>query len=280
MIFDKYVISLTDMKKQKIYNPDHSKLRHDQMTMVEILDYFAEICRQNDITWWMSSGSLLGTARHEGFIPWDDDIDVVMLKKDYLRLEKILSSLDDDKYFFQSVRTDIEYINIFGKLRLREGYIDAKDRRKDYYKCKGLGIDIFAIEKTGYVAAFLAKFLYHSIQYPTSYIKVKWIRRPLIRFVEFLHFYLLFPILKIVGLVNPKGEYRYILGTGWPKHSFLMKDTFPLTTGMFEGRRVPVPKDTDAYLTRVFGDWKAIPSEEEIRKAIHCMEYRKEIFGD
>ena len=47
----------------------------------------------------------------------------------------------------------------------------------------------------------------------------------------------------------------------------------------FEGKMMPVPKDTDAYLTRVYGDWKKLPSEERIKKAIHSRIYRDEIFG-
>lgn len=268
------------MTEQRKYNPEGSRLRCDQMKMLEILDFFAELCRENDITWWMSSGSLLGTARHKGFIPWDDDIDVVLLKKDYRKLERILSKLDSDKFIFQSFRTDVEYINVFGKLRLRSCHADSKDRRNGYYACTGHALDIFAMEKTNYLSAFLAKFLYHNIQYPTSYIKVSWIRRPLVRFVEFIHFCLIFPLLRLIGLINPKGEYHYVLGTGWPKHTFHMKNVFPLTTAVFEGRTVPVPHDTDSYLEMVFGDWRKMPTEDQIRKSIHSPEYLKEIYGE
>jgi hypothetical protein len=58
-----------------------------------------------------------------------------------------------------------------------------------------------------------------------------------------------------------------------------MKNTFPLTTARFEGEEFPVPKDTDAYLTLVYGDWRKMPSEEQIRKAIHNPTYIKEIYG-
>lgn len=272
-----HIFAVMDMGQK--YNPEGSLLRTDQLEQLKILKFVADICRQNDITWWLSSGTLLGAARHKGFIPWDDDIDIVLLKKDYRRLSRILERLDRDEYFFQNMKTDVEYINIFSKLRLREGSREANDRRSRFNKYKGLSLDIFAIEKTNRFAAAAAKFLYHNIQYPTSYIKIDWVRKPLIRLVEAVHICLIFPLLRIIGLINPKGEYHYVLGTGWPKHTFYMKHTFPLTTVEFEGELMPVPKDMDAYLTAVFGDWRKMPSENEIKKAIHCRLYREEIFG-
>ena len=267
------------MTESRTYNPEGSLLRRDQMEQLNTLKFLAEICRQNDIRWWLSSGTLLGAARHKGFIPWDDDIDIVMLKEDYKRLERILGDLESDEYFFQSIKTDVEYINIFSKLRRKSGCRDAKDRRNAYYKYKGVGLDIFAIEKTNRLSAVIAKFLYHNIQYPTSYIKTAWVRRPLVRLIEALHLGLIFPLLRIIGKINFTGEYHYVLGTGWPKHTFHMKYTFPLTTAEFEGEQMPVPNDMDAYLTTVFGDWRVLPSEDVIRKSIHCREYLEEIFG-
>ena len=267
------------MEGHRTYNPEGSLLRRDQKELVEILKTLADICRQNDIPWWLSSGTLLGAARHKGFIPWDDDIDVVLLKKDYKRLEKILSKMESDDYFFQSMKTDVEYINIFSKFRKKGCRVEAKDRRNKFYRYAGPGIDIFAIEKTSRLAAIVAKFLYHNIQYPTSYIKVKWLRRILVRLVEFIHLCLIFPVLRLIGLINPKAEYHYVLGTGWPKHTFYMKYTFPLSEAEFEGVKMPVPHDMDSYLSTVFGDWKKLPTESQIKKAIHCKEYRDEIFS-
>ena len=58
-----------------------------------------------------------------------------------------------------------------------------------------------------------------------------------------------------------------------------MKDTLPLTTTEFEGIRLPAPKDMDTYLTNVYGNWRELPSDESIKRAIHCQEYKDEIFG-
>jgi hypothetical protein len=87
------------------------------------------------------------------------------------------------------------------------------------------------------------------------------------------------PLLRIVGLINPRGEYHYALGMAWPKSRFYVEDILPLTTATFEGVEMPVPKDMDAYLTKVYGNWREMPSEEAIHRSIHSEEYRREIFG-
>lgn len=68
--------------------------------MLEILDYVHSICVENDLHYFLDGGTLIGAVRHNGFIPWDDDIDISMIKQDYLKLLKILKEKNGERFFF------------------------------------------------------------------------------------------------------------------------------------------------------------------------------------
>jgi len=264
----------------RIYNPEGSALRKDQLEMVKALDFFAEICRKHDIKWWLCSGTLLGAARHKGFIPWDDDLDVSMFKKDYRKLKKVLAKMDSEDYFYQCIETDPDHINLFGKFRKKKDPVLSTDPRSQYFRYQGVGFDVFCIEKSSRFASHMAKFFYLNMQHPTQYIRNAFLRRFFIRLVQVINFVLLIPFCRLVGLVNPKNQYHYELGSGFYKSAFYKEDIFPLSTMEFEGRQFPVPGNTEAYLTKIYGDWRKLPSEEQIRKALHYPLYIKEIFGE
>ena len=99
------------------FNPDGSDLRKLQLRMLDMLKYIDKICRENNITYWLSSGTCLGAVRHEGFIPWDDDIDIEMLEKDYHKFSTIMTSTSISQYIFQTHNNDPAYIYTFGKIR-------------------------------------------------------------------------------------------------------------------------------------------------------------------
>ena len=72
------------------YNPEGSTLRKAQLRMLEILKEIDKICKKHHITYWLDGGTMLGCARHKGFIPWDDDLDIAVFEEDYERLLHIL----------------------------------------------------------------------------------------------------------------------------------------------------------------------------------------------
>lgn len=262
------------------YNPEGSALRRDQLEMLKTLEAFARICKENDIQWWLCSGTLLGAARHKGFIPWDDDMDISMFDEDYRKLEKILVAMDDEDYFYQCIKSDPEHVNVFGKFRKKNDPVFAADQRSKYFKYQGVGLDVFSLEKSGRSAAHMAKFLYQNLIHPTQYVKNRFLRRFAVKSVQFLSFGLLIPLCRLVGRMNHKGQYRYKLGSGFYQCGFAREDILPLKTMEFEGVEFPVPGNTDAYLTKIYGDWRKLPSEEQIRKTMHYPLYIKEIFGE
>lgn len=261
------------------YNPDGSLLRQHQLELLDMLKVLAEICQENNITWWLSSGTLLGAMRHQGFVPWDDDVDIVMFRKDYRKLEKVLMKMQSDTFVLHSMKTDIEYVKCFAKFRKREGKEVSKDRRRNWYRWAGTFIDIFVIEKNSFLAAKLAGDIYNNVEHLTAYLKIKWLRRVLIRVIQVLCLGIINTLLYIVGLFNPKGEYHYILGMGWARSTYFKKDILPLKTAKFEDTEFPVPNNADAYLRGIYGDWRRLPNDLQIKRNIHLNEYVNEIFG-
>ena len=75
---------------KKKYNPDGSLLRQMQERMLHVYEAIDAICQRHHIPYWLSGGSMLGAVRHQGFIPWDDDLDIEMLRPDFERLMKLL----------------------------------------------------------------------------------------------------------------------------------------------------------------------------------------------
>lgn len=71
------------------------ELKEHQKIMLDILDVIASFCAQNDIKWYLDAGTLLGAVRHKGFIPWDNDMDIGMLREDYDRFLSILEDKND-----------------------------------------------------------------------------------------------------------------------------------------------------------------------------------------
>ena len=80
---------------------DRVALRDFQLFQIDILHEFKRICEENNLRWWLSYGSLLGAIRHKGFIPWDDDIDVVMPAADYMRFRELCRTELSSGFYLQ-----------------------------------------------------------------------------------------------------------------------------------------------------------------------------------
>lgn len=108
----------------------------------QILGKFIEICQKYDLKYFAAFGTLLGAVRHQGFIPWDDDIDVAMPRKDYERFLQVASSECGDDYFIQTPESDPEYHLFFGKMRMENTVFIESSLQKAGSRT-GFYIDIF-----------------------------------------------------------------------------------------------------------------------------------------
>ena len=116
------------------YNPDGSILRRQQMKMLDILLHVDRVCKEHNINYWLSSGTLLGAVRHGGFIPWDDDLDIEMLREDFLRFKSVFK--DTESYIIQTHENDLHYIMPYVKVRDTQSIIEEHSGGENF-KYKG-----------------------------------------------------------------------------------------------------------------------------------------------
>ena len=101
-----------------------------------------KICRQNNIKYYLYAGTLLGAVVHKGFIPWDDDVDIVMFRSDYDKFEKIIKEQYKDKYFVQTYMTDYYHPNNRSKIRINGTEFLTDSEYDNKLKHNGVFIDI------------------------------------------------------------------------------------------------------------------------------------------
>lgn len=235
------------------FNPDGSMLRKQQLRMLEILLYIDKICKENDIKYWLSSGTLLGAVRHGGFIPWDDDLDIEMLREDYEKFLKVFT--DNDNYALQTYKSDENYFRTFAKVRDLHSEISEFELDR-YYKYRGLYVDIFSIERVPkYICRLYGgvfevigrwrrkcgdnKFLWHILK---CFQKITLWTIPIAR-----------PIFRIFTK-----DLHHSYGSGFLKERHI-EDIHPLTSVQFEGYTFPAPNNVDSYLRLIYGDYNRLP---------------------
>lgn len=112
-------------------------------TEQEILDVIHQVCTEHGLRYSLAYGTLLGAVRHKGFIPWDDDIDLMMPREDYEKLLVIWNQSAPKGYILQNTRTDSDFTQNFTKIRKDHTTFlqDEAERTKHYHK--GIFVDIF-----------------------------------------------------------------------------------------------------------------------------------------
>ena len=260
-------------------------LRQSQLVMLRILKIVDYICRKHNIKYWLDGGTLLGAIRHDGFIPWDDDIDIVMPREDYIRFIDVAGKELPEDLFLQSQETDIFYDMPWIKVRDNKSKI-IEYKVGNYHN--GMFIDIFPMDTYGgnqckikrrkkefkllYKTLILVKEPFESISSKKILIKnvvkgsLKTILFPYTLMSREKVFKRLEYIKKRLGSssLDEEGEF---LGYGmdvifW--NLFIDKKTiYPLKLHKFEDGEFFVPNDWDGYLTQLFGDYMKLPQEEE-----------------
>ncbi len=246
-------------------------------TQVEILKDIINITKRENLDYFIIAGTLIGAIRHQGFIPWDDDIDIAMTRKDYEALKKIINTEYSDKYFMQDYDTEPNFYMPFGKLRLNntlynEGHVEHLTLHK------GIFIDIFILDKEPRVDGFMFNLRGHTIQVLNKLVAYRYVYQngrnasPARKVITYAS--MIFPIQFLKNTQeklmqknndNPNSEYllNYPCRYGYKKQSFHQDVYFPAKEAQFEGITVSIPNKYDEMLTRIYGDYMTIPKEED-----------------
>lgn len=169
----------------------NEKLRELKMAQLRIYKYFSSFCEKNDLRYCAIYGSLLGSVRHEGFIPWDDDIDLAMPREDFEKL-KLLSSQIEPPFFFQFPENDPEcFYGGYGKLR--DSGTTALEWFNEGHNCnQGVWIDIFPLDNCS----------------DDKHIRQKQLKK--IHFIQQLLWYKVYPERKDIFRLEPTGKIRLV----------------------------------------------------------------------
>lgn len=241
------------------FNPEGSLLRRQQLRLTELLMAVDRICRKHDIPYWLSSGTLLGAVRHCGFIPWDDDLDIELLRPDYERLMKVLPAELPDTMTLQTNETDPNYIFAFAKVRDKRSWLLETNHYDRIFTQRGIFLDIFPFEKSPRLLHWIScrahGFIYNVLNNKTYDDETA--ARKARRIYTFNRRFT-FPLLRTLCKLWATDKVRYGLGVPY-NDTRRLSDIFPLTEIEFEGYSVPAPGRTHNYLQRKYGDYMQLP---------------------
>jgi len=253
------------------FNPDGSLLRRQQMRMLEILLEVDKICKKHNIRYWLSSGTLIGALRHDGFIPWDDDLDIEMMRSDYLRLMAVLPSELPEWLALQNDETDPNYFYFYAKVRDKRSRMLEQNGYDRLWKEQGIYIDIFPMERHPiWMHKLTEKTVGHMYKiWRTSTDDAKAIKS--VRRIFNFNNRFFYPCLRAILSQFTFGSKVITSGMGIPFHNpRYVEEIFPLATHVFEGCQLPVPHDADAHLRHIFGDYMQLPDLDKL--ALHVGE--------
>ena len=285
-LFPEY--ALTNDKLKKLHN-----------TLSEILKEFDEVCRKNKINYMLSGGTLLGSIRHKGFIPWDDDIDVMMTRKEFTKLKKIYKADAElaKKYELAIPGDSSRYVGKMVKL-YKKGtkYVEIQAMR--YPMPKMIFMDIFIIENAPNPSiARIVRSFWHDIcfratslcldyKYPSPLIMDKCktnkemkryynLRRVLGAFFTHIGGYAFYSS-QLLKMENYKKQTKYMCipsAISYSRELFDRSVFTQITNGTFCGYEVKIPKQYDKYLKNLYGEnYMQIPpkNKREIHVSYEC----------
>lgn len=268
------------------------KLKKLQKTELEILEEFDHVCRTHNLRYYIVGGTLIGAARTGGFIPWDDDIDVSMPRKDFDKLMSLKDCFSPD-YFLQTHKTEKDCYFFYAKLR-KNGTYFGEDKFEHTGIHKGIFMDIFPLDFISDKApvqklCFKGFSLINAFicsKKKTSEFLYKNMSLPFIVSFRLIQCLLPLPLLyglrgliaKLTKALSNKRLVASLAGFhGYPKEIAPFELWGDGCDIEFEGKVFRAPKEYHKLLTYMFGDYMQLPPIEE--RINHTVAQENIIFG-
>lgn len=280
----------------KHLNPDmavclsEEQLKQLQKTLIYILKDVIEFCEKNNITYSLGSGSVLGAVRHKGMIPWDDDIDINMPRKDYMKFIELFEKEYEEKYWLHTPEKTKNHNLLYCRVRLKGTCVVTRD---DFCtQEKGAFIDVFIIENTfdnkllrdihgvgslglGFLQS-CRKFyrdkneLIELSNGNKSLLKVIKIKALIGLFISIFSVEFWTKIANSWNAICKNDKSKYVTIPVGRKlffgETYLRKSVCVMKKMLFEGMYVCCPQDAEDYLRILYGDYMQIPKEADKEK--------------
>ncbi|RDU51319.1 glycosyltransferase [Helicobacter sp. MIT 01-3238] len=237
------------------------ELRKLQMADTLALDIFDRLCTKHSLTYWLDYGSLLGAVRHRGFIPWDDDVDVAMIRGDYEKIRTIFRN-DFEKLGFE-VNEGIGYYRQIIRLKYKNSAIQIDIFPHDFY-FKDIDSRVEEIELSNKIVLCNKQFFQEQ---PLEYLqqgKIKFSYEKLQSITNNV-------ILQNNKIDTSNGALfsgcEYIC---YDKPKIISnKLLFPLKRASFEDIELFIPNNSDLYLKKIYGDYFSFPDFSDPEMCAH-----------
>lgn len=252
-----------------------------QMKILEIMKYIDCLCRKNGIEYYIMGGTALGAIRHEGFIPWDDDLDIFMVPEQYDRFKSAFEKDNSSLFVIQEWRTTPDYLE-YAKVRMNgTTFIENSFKdRKDLHQ--GIYVDIMMLHKVP-EDTFRQKLVYYESKFVTLYALSQRNWKPKTQGQAIALKFLKFLPCKWMAKICYKRIYKYDNWADNYKYCYWITPA-KFRSGLFEKTFFTEPIDISfedtvlygsthikEYLQYRYGDYMKLPSEEQRAASVHAM---------